>query len=65
MNTAKTLSSLLEAYDEADGMKRITSGDSLAHWESQFESAKEEIEEIIADLGAIECARHIIFSPAL
>ncbi len=60
MSHKTDLANALARYDEADASKRVTSGEDLTYWEEEFADAKDEIAEIIADLGPIECARVIV-----
>jgi hypothetical protein len=66
MNNRVILSGLIEQYDEADNMVRITSGETLSYWENKRSDAEEEIAAIIDDnYSKIDCARHMIWSEAL
>lgn len=45
---------------------RVTSGETLAHWEAERLDAEEEISAIIDDnYSKVDCARHMIWSEAL
>ena len=65
MNICKHISDLIEKYDEAVFEGGRTVGETASYWKSQEAAIEDNIKNILDDLGPVECARHMIFSPAL
>ena len=65
MNIRKHISDLVEKYDEASFEHGRSLGETADYWKSQEAAIEDNINNILDDLGPVECARHMLFSPAL